>query len=168
MNEERLEAQKLLFERQLEAQRKAKEAEAAVAAARSQSERETNGAEHLSQRRFSGSEDEEISRDQRHAPTAAIKVDDDPKVDNADDAETVISSEFEHDTGAIYLGITDEEHPESHLIMMAHVSHVSPHGNRLYDSNEKLIINCVLDRGWEFRCSANFIVFAADHTALFF
>lgn len=121
LNEERLEAQKLEVERRLEAQRKVKEA--AVAAARSQSEKETIGVEHPSQRRFSGS-DEEASRDQQHTPTVAIKVDDDKKVDSGGDTETVGASESEHDTGAIYLAITDEEHPESHLIMMAHVSHM--------------------------------------------
>jgi hypothetical protein len=108
-NEQRLEAQKLEVERIREAQRKAKEE--AAAAARAQSERETNGGEHPSQRRSSGSEDEEeASRDQWHKPTVAIKVDDDQKVDDDDDG----------DTSAIYLAIPDEEHPESHLIMMAH------------------------------------------------
>jgi hypothetical protein len=138
-----LEAQKLEVERIREAQRKAKEE--AAAAARAQSERETNGGEHPSQRRSSGSEDEEeASRDQWHKPTVAIKVDDDQKVDDDDDG----------DTSAIYLAIPDEEHPESHLIMMAHVSYMSLMAFALgYDSNEKLIINRVLlrrDRGWMF------------------
>ncbi|KAF8492854.1 hypothetical protein F5888DRAFT_882735 [Russula emetica] len=57
------------------------------------------------------------------SPTVAIKMDDDQKVHNDDDAETVGASGprvLEHDTGATCLAITDDEHFESHLIMMAH------------------------------------------------
>lgn len=128
-NAQRLEGQRLLIERKREERRKAEEAAATAAAARAQTEREecsTNGREHPSQRRC-GSEDEEARRDQQRKPTVAVKLDDDQKVDN-DDAKTVGVPEFqvlEHDTGATCLAITDKEHPESYLIMMAHVSYMS-------------------------------------------
>ena len=86
----------------------------------------TNPGDHPSQRR-SGSEDEEVRQDQECKPTVAAKVDDDQKIGN-DDTENVGMPEFqvlEHDTGATCLAITDEEHSESHLIMMAHVSYMS-------------------------------------------
>lgn len=76
--------------------------------------------------RRSGSEDEEARRNQQHKPTVAAKVNDDQKVNN-DDTETVGVPEshvLEHDTGATCLAITDEEHSELDLIMMAHVSHM--------------------------------------------
>jgi hypothetical protein len=122
-----LEGQRLEFERKREARRKAQEVEAEAASARSQSEREepsTNGGEYPSQRR-SGSEVEEAPRVQQRKPTMAFKVDGDRKVDHDEDAKTICAQVLEHDTGVTCLAITEEEHSESHLIMMAHVSYMS-------------------------------------------
>jgi hypothetical protein len=146
-NERRLEGQRQEHERKLEARRKAEEA---AAAARAQSEgegRATNKGE-LNQR-LDGSEDAPRNRQSRQQqqilveesvkaecredaergnPTVAIKMADDQKVHNDDDAETVGAlgpRVLEHDTGATCLAITDNEHSKSHLIMMAHVSYSS-------------------------------------------
>jgi len=160
-NERRLEGQRREYERKLEARRKAEEA---AAAARTQSEgeeRSTNGGE-LPQR-LSGSEETQQVRHRRQqqqspmeesvkaecredakggSPTLAIKMDDDQKVHDDDDAETVGAPGprvLEHDTGATCLAITDDKHSESHLIMMAHVSDsfLSLLSALAYDGNEK-------------------------------
>lgn len=146
-NERRLEGQRLEYERKLEARRKAEEAAAAARAQSEGEERSTNGGE-LPQR-FSGSDDtlrvrqrrqkqqslieESVKAEcredaERGSSTVAIKMDDDQKVHNDDDAETVGAPGprvLEHDTGATCLAITNDEHSESLLIMMAHVSYSS-------------------------------------------
>jgi hypothetical protein len=146
-NERRLEGQRLEYERKLEARRKAEEAAAAARAQSEREERSTNGGE-LPQR-FPGSDDalrvqqrrqqqqslveESVKAECREAaergsPTVAIKMDDDQKVHNDDDAETVGAPGprvLEHDTGATCLAITNDKHSESLLIMMAHVSYSS-------------------------------------------
>jgi hypothetical protein len=143
-NERRLEGQRLEYERKLEARKKAE----AAAAARAQSEgeeRSTNGGK--APQRLSGSEDALRVRQRRQqqqplmeecvkagcredaergSPMVAIKVDDDQKVHNDDDAETVGGPGPRVHTGATCLAITpDDKHSESHLIMMAHVSYSS-------------------------------------------
>jgi hypothetical protein len=141
-NERRLEGQRLEYDRKVEARRKA-------AAARAQSDegRSTNGGEPF--QRLSGSEEalrvrqreqqqqslmeESVKTECREnaeggSSTVAIKMDDDQKVHDDDDAQTVGAPGprvLEHDTGATCLAITDDEHSESHLIMMAHVSYSS-------------------------------------------
>jgi hypothetical protein len=143
-NERRLEGQRLEYERKIEARRKAEEAAAAARAHSGGDERSTNGGEPL--QRLSGSEEALRVRQRGQqqqslsvkaecrgnaeagSPTVAIKMDDDQKVHNDDDAETVGAPGprvLEHDTGATCLAITDNEHSESHLIMMAHVSYSS-------------------------------------------
>jgi hypothetical protein len=144
-NERRLQGQRLEYERKLEARRKAEEAAAAARAQSEGEERSTNGGE--SPQRLSGSEEALRVRQQQQSfmeesvkaecredaeggsPTVAIKMDDDQKVHNDNDAETVGAPGprvLEHDTGATCLAITDDEHSESHLIMMAHVSYYCP------------------------------------------
>jgi hypothetical protein len=159
-NERRLEGQRLEYDRKVEARRKAEEA-AAAARAQSEEGRSTNGGEPF--QRLSGSEEalrvrqreqqqqslmEESVKTQCREdaeggrPTVAIKMDDDQKVHNDDDAQTVGAPAprvLEHDTGATCLAITDDEHSESHLIMMAHVSYssLSLLSALGYDDNEK-------------------------------
>lgn len=146
-NERRLEGQRLEYERKIEARRKAEEAAAAARAQSEGDERSTNGGEPL--QRLSGSEEalrvrqrgqqqqsfleESVKAECREnaeggSPTVGIKMDDDQKVHDDDDAETVGAPGprvLEHDTGATCLAITGNEHSESHLIMMAHVSYSS-------------------------------------------
>jgi hypothetical protein len=146
-NERRLEGQRLEYERKIEARRKAEEA-AAVARAQSEGD-EGSTNEGILPQRPSGSRkaprvrrrgqqkqipmEESVKAECREdaeggSPTVAIKMDDDQKVHNDDDAETVGAPGprvLEHDTGATCLAITDDEHSESHLIMMAHVSYSS-------------------------------------------
>lgn len=140
-NERRLEGQRLEYERKLEARKKA---EVVAATARAQSEgdeRSTNGGK--VPQRLSGSEDALRVRQRRQqqqplmeesvkagckedaergSPMVAIKMDDDQKVHNDDDGAPG-PRVLEHDTGATCLAITpDDEHSESHLIMMAHLA----------------------------------------------
>jgi hypothetical protein len=136
-NKRRLEGQILENERKCEALRKAQEVEVA---ARSQVEREepsTNEGKNPSQRR-SGKKGKGALR----VPRMAFKVDDDQKVDHDEDAEIICAPELkvlEHETGVTCLTITEEEHSESHLIMMALVSYMSfSIASALeYDGNEK-------------------------------
>lgn len=105
-NERRLAGQRLEYERKVEARRKAEEA-AAVARAQCVKPECREDAE-------GGSS------------TVGIKMDDDQKVHNDGDAETVGAPGprvLEHDTGATCLAIPNDEHSESHLIMMEPVSY---------------------------------------------
>jgi hypothetical protein len=146
-NERRLNGQRLVYERWIEARRKAEEAAAVIRAQSEGDECSTNEGE-LPQR-LSGSEEalpvgqcgqqqrfmteESVKAECREdadggSPTVAIKMDDDQKAHNDGDAETVGAPGprvLEHDTGVTCLAITDNEHSESHLIMMAHVSRSS-------------------------------------------
>ncbi len=148
-NERRLEGQRLEYKRKIEARRKAEEE-----AGRAQSEveeRSTNGGELPNQQRSGSKQRTRRVRQRRRQKqplmeesvvkaecredakggrsTVAIKVDDNQKVHHDDDDAEIVGAPgprvLEHDTGATCLAIADEEHSESHLIMIAHVSHVS-------------------------------------------
>ena len=164
-NERRLEGQRLENERKLQARRKADEAAAAALAQSEGEERSANGGE-LPQRLSSSKKIRRVRQRRQQqqslmresvkaecreyaeggSPTVAIKMDDDQKVHNDNDAETVDAPGprvLEHDIGATCLAITDDERSESHLFMMAHVSHsslslLSAFG---YDGNEIPIAN---------------------------
>jgi hypothetical protein len=152
-NERRLEGQRLEYARKIEARKKAEEA-AAVARAQSEGdEHSTNGGE-LSQRLYDSGEalrvrqrrqpqksfmEESVKAECREdaeggGPMIAIKMVDDQKVHNGDDAESVGAPGprvQEHETGATRLAIADNEHSESPLIMMAHVSYSSSPDHQL-------------------------------------
>lgn len=143
-NERRLEGQRLEYERKIEARRKAEEAAAVARAKTEVDERSTN--EGKLPQRLSESEElrvrqrkqqqksfmeenvkAECREDVEGSPTTAIKImDDDQKVHNDDDAETVGAPGprvLEPDIGATCLAIADNEHFEAHLVMIAHVSY---------------------------------------------
>jgi hypothetical protein len=128
-NERRLEGQRRENERRLEARRKAEE-EAAVAAATAAARAQSESGEHSNRDRDEPAKDSVMKRRETKerkagaaavAVTAATKVDDDQNVD----AQTAVVGPLEHDSGAAYLVITEEEHSESHL--MEHVCALLPH-----------------------------------------